>query len=163
MWIEIDVTPEMIRQARDKMFEPNSRTFSKDEVRMRGFLGEVDFEQRFRKSKRINGYGHDYKLNNKLIEVKARGTPGYPFPKKEFIITKKSYDFDYIVFYQVKKDLSKMWLIGYLPMNKVKEVSTKRYKPGDLLSNGVVVKHGGLVIELKDVLHMPETKQKEIA
>lgn len=120
---------------------------------MTGFLGEIAFERAFPHAEYTGdrSYAHDYVLNGKTIDVKAKSCTSRPMLHYSATVIPKpdgSLPADVYFFTRVLKDMSKVWLCGWATNTTV---GKKRYwkKKGESDKTGFAFHHDGYQIPLR--------------
>lgn len=140
---------EAFRRAQSLGVPPNS--FTKGIGRMTGFLGEVAFEAYATEAEYVGDqcYTHDYNFCNLKVDVKSKTCTSKP--RLDYVATvnapkSKDPEADIYFFTRVRKDLSKVWLVGWATQHHAtKKNNFKRRGESD--------KHG--FTYLCDGFHMP--------
>ena len=137
---------------------PNS--FTKGMGRMTGFLGEVAFEALYPKADYVGdtSYSHDYVLGKRKIDVKAKTCTGKPLPHYTASVnTKKDKELSATVYFfvRVRRDLTRVWLLGWETSTQIKTKSDYK-KKGELDEYGFTYKVSGYHLPIQ-YLRQPQS------
>ena len=130
---------------------PNS--FTRGLGRMTGFLGEVAFGLLSPAAKYVGGrcYTHDYSLKGKKIDIKSKSCSGTPLPHYTASVNcppDKDPEAEYYYFVRVRKDLSKVWLLGWLPTPRILKSGDYK-KRGEKGDDGFIYRVSGYHVPIK--------------
>ena len=139
-----------------------SNSYTHGVGRMTGFLGEIAVNLYLRRSKYVGSAEHSFDLlyKKKRIEIKSKTCGGLPEPHyNAFVNSKKDveHDNDVYFFTRVRRDLQKVYLVGWLPTDVLFKKATFFYR-GDKDETGFQFKSSGYVIPIKDLLPPKELK-----
>lgn len=115
---EVKITKEMVQMALSKGTDMGTlrNSIRKGEGNAAGFLGEEIVKTYFGVDSN-NTYQYDLLFAGKRVEVKTKNTTVIPRINYECSVASynASQDCDFYVFVRVLDDLSKGWILGYLP------------------------------------------------
>lgn len=107
---------EAFRRSQALGIPPSSFTYGIG--RMTGFLGEIAFEAFVEGAEYVGGqcYTHDYLYKGKTVDVKSKTCTTKP--RLDYVATVNAHsgkkpEADLYFFTRVRKDLSKVWLVGW--------------------------------------------------
>jgi len=138
-------------------------SYTKGAGNMVGCLGEVAVELYLRNSIYVGDteFNYDFLYRKKKVEVKSKSCGGLPkLSYSAFINGKKSkVDSNDIYFFtRVKRDLSMVYLLGWLPSKEIDSVGVYRQK-GDVDKDNFVFRSKGYQIII-DSLRKPKSIKK---
>ena len=138
-------------------------SYTKGAGNMVGCLGEVAVELYLRNSIYVGDteFNYDFLYRKKKVEVKSKSCGGLPkLSYSAFINGKKSkVDSNDIYFFtRVKRDLSMVYLLGWLPSKEIDSVGVYRQK-GDVDKDNFVFRSKGYQITI-DSLRKPKSIKK---
>jgi len=117
---------ENVKQAfeRSQKLGITPSSFTRGLGRMTGFLGEVAFGLLYPEARYVGGrsFTHDYCLDQKKIDIKSKTCSSRPQPHFTASVNcpaSKEPAAEFYYFIRVRKDLSKVWLLGWLPTNQL--------------------------------------------
>ena len=147
-WIEVDITPQMIKRAQIKAKQMGAlkNSIRKGSGNVCGFLGEEVFLEAFIEAESSNDFNHDIKvLNNLKVEVKTKDRTVLPQPFYEcsvanFNATQDTHIYVFCSLLREKSSYRKGYILGYLSPKIYKE-KAKFMRAGDFdPSNGMLFK-----------------------
>lgn len=153
--VEIEITDEMILQAREKAREMGklNKSILKGGGNLAGFIGEF-VAQVVMGGQIENTYQYDLVLENGAkVDVKTKQTNFEPKPDYDCSISSESriQDCDKYAFVRVKNDLTIAWFLGSIDKNKFFK-KAKHFKKGELdSSNNYTVKADCWNLKIKDL------------
>lgn len=147
-------TPDDVSEAfrRSEVLGRLSTSFTKGKGNMTGFLGEVAFENTFKKFDYVgdNSFTHDYVYKGLKVDVKAKRVSSMPLLKYNASVVKTKYskfEADVYFFMRVHENFHKVWLCGWSPKKSV--ISKKWFnKKGDVDKDGFRYKADGYNIPI---------------
>jgi len=140
---EVKITEEMTERADRKAKEMGviRNSIMKGKQNLLGFLGE-EIVASYLKAEISNTYEYDLKLGDKYLEVKTKDTSVYP--KMGYEVSVANYNTkqkcDYYVFTRILADLSKGWILGYMPREEYYQRARRMTKDEVDGTNNFVVK-----------------------
>ena len=134
---------------------PKNKEYLKGMGRMTGCLGEIAVNKFLPKSKYVGAtvFTHDILFKKKKIEVKSKSCGG--IPKKQyaaFVNCKKGFspDNDYYIFTRVTRDLTKVYLVGWIATAVLLDTA-EFVNRGDADDSGFIFKSSGYHIPISDL------------
>jgi hypothetical protein len=155
--IEIIPTAEDLKEASNRAAQlgvlPNS--FTGGRGRMTGFLGEVAFENYYKKCEYVGDifFTHDYALDDWKIEIKSKTCSSKP--KLEYTVSvngadNKEWLNDIFFFTRVNSSYSRVWLLGWMKReNFLRRAEYK--KAGESDSDGFTYRSAGYHLPIKQL------------
>tara|TARA_R110000751_G_scaffold142196_3_gene245649 strand:- start:563 stop:1096 length:534 start_codon:yes stop_codon:yes gene_type:complete len=132
---------------------PNS--FTRGLGRMTGFLGEIAFGLLYPDATYVGGrcFTHDYTLKGKKIDIKSKSCSGEPLPHYMASVNcpaSKAPEAGYYYFSRVRKDLSAVWMLGWLPTPRILKVGDYK-KRGEKGDDGFIYRVSGYHIPIESL------------
>ena len=115
--IEIDITPEMLREAKAIYnFRNLKNSFTNGKSQLYGALGEILFKHYYNLNKLNNSYDYDVIFKGKKIDIKTKRTTVKPLPIYNCSVSLSSFKqkTDGYFFIRITEDYSKGYLLGYV-------------------------------------------------
>ena len=137
--IEVPVTMKALDTARKRAAKYPSNmknSFTKGAGILAGCVGEEIFHDTVGRNrvKPVHNYDYDYQVKDtgETIDVKTKTTSVKPEPHYECSVSGHNIRqvTDYYVFCRVTRDMTKGWVLGYLPKKRFFELA-QHYKKGD--------------------------------
>lgn len=122
---------------------------------MTGFLGEIAFENFYKKSKYVGDscYTHDYTLKDWTIEVKSKSCSSKPSPEYSVSVNStadKQWLNDIFFFTRVNSSYSCVWLLGWMKReNFLRRAEYK--KVGESDADGFTHRSSGYHLPIKQL------------
>jgi len=128
--------------------------------RMTGCLGEITVNKFLPRSKYVGAdvFTHDILFKKKRIEVKSKSCGGMPKPQYAAFVNCKqgiTPDNDHYIFTRVRRDLSKVYLVGWLATLELLS-KAEFVKKGDSDESGFVFKSSGYHVPISDLNKIEE-------
>jgi len=148
-------TPEDVAEAfrRSEALGRLRTSFTKGNGNMTGFLGEVAFENTFKKFDYVGdkSFTHDYVYKGLKVDVKAKTCSSRPMLNYNASVVRtkfSKFEADVYFFMRVHSNLQKVWLCGWSPKSTI--INKRRFnKKGDCDSDGFRFKADGYNIEIR--------------
>jgi len=169
-WIEVEITPQMIKRARKKAKSMGvlNNSIRKGDGNLCGFLGEEIFLKAFKDSTETNDYQHDIKMFGKLkVEIKTKDRTVRPQPYYECSVaryndTQETHAYVFCSLLREGKDYKKGYILGYLTPKSYK-AKAQQMKAGDFdPSNGMIFKANCLNVAISDLNNINKFCKKMI-
>lgn len=130
-------------------------SYTKGAGNMVGCLGEVAVEKYLRNAEYVGDqkFDYDFVYRKKNIEVKSKSCGGLPKGDYSAFINGKKNKLDkndVHFFTRIKRDLSVVYLLGWLDNNTIRQKATYRLK-GDTDPDGYTFKSAGYQLLIKDL------------
>ncbi len=154
-YIVFTPSSENVKQAfeRSQKLGVTPGSFTRGVGRMTGFLGEVAFGLLYPEARYVGGrsFTHDYSLGGKKIDIKSKSCSSRPKPHFTASVNcpqSRDPSAYYYYFVRVRKDLSRAWLLGWVPTKSLlKQGEYKRR--GEKDSEGFTYKVSGYHLPIK--------------
>lgn len=156
--ITINITPEQIERAKILYeFGVLNNSITNGESNIFGAMGEIivldHYKSQNKDIKHLPTYDYDFIITGKKIDVKTKkvynlDTANVNASVSAFNTSQKC---DYYIFCQVKADMSKGWILGYMPKAGFYENAFYK-KTGETDTNGFVFKGSCYNMRIKDIL-----------